>query len=267
MVRGVNDNEVGGIIRYAAENVDVVRGVNFQPVSFTGRIDEKTRLEGRITIPDFIKLVEEQTDGEITKEDFYPVPSVAPISVLVEKLMDDKKPTLSSHQHCGTSTYVFVDEDGKLIPLPRFVDVEGFLEIVKEKIDEIGESKIQTVKVLGEIAVKLPSLIDLDKAPKILNVKKLINLILGILKSDYKSLAELHYHMLMISCMHFMDPYNFDVKRVMRCCIHYATPDDRIIPFCSYNILYRQEIEEKFSIPLDEWRRMHKMGDDDREDY
>ena len=67
--------------------------------------------------------------------------------------------------------------------------------------------------------------------------------------------------------MHFMDPYNFDVKRVMRCCIHYATPDDRIIPFCSYNILYRQEIEEKFSIPLDEWRRMHKMGDDDREDY
>ncbi|AAB98614.1 TPA: radical SAM protein [Methanocaldococcus jannaschii] len=268
LVRGVNDNEVGGIIRYAAENVDVVRGINFQPVSFTGRVDEKTLLEGRITIPDFIKLVEEQTDGEITEEDFYPVPSVAPISVLVEKLTNDRKPTLSSHQHCGTSTYVFVDEDGKLIPITRFIDVEGFLEIVKEKIEEIGKSKMHDVKVLGEIALKLPSLIDLDKAPKSVNIKKIIDLILSVLKSDYSALAELHYHMLMISCMHFMDAYNFDVKRVMRCCIHYATPDDRIIPFCTYNTLHRQEVEEKFSIPLEEWKRMHKIGgEDDREDY
>jgi uncharacterized radical SAM superfamily Fe-S cluster-containing enzyme len=67
--------------------------------------------------------------------------------------------------------------------------------------------------------------------------------------------------------MHFMDAYNFDVKRVMRCCIHYATPDDRIIPFCTYNTIYRQEVEEKFSIPLEEWKKRHKMGEDDREDY
>ncbi|XRP96499.1 tetraether lipid synthase Tes [Methanocaldococcus sp. 16A] len=263
LVRGVNDNEIGGIIRYAAENVDVVRGVNFQPVSFAGRVDERTRLEGRITIPDFIKLVEEQTDGEICEDDFYPVPSVAPISVLVEKLTNDRKPILSSHQHCGASTYVFVDEDGKLIPLPRFIDIEGFFEMVKEKIDEIGKSKIKDVKVLGEIALKLPSLIDLDKAPKSVNIKTIIDLIIGVLKSDYNALAELHYHMLMISCMHFMDAYNFDVRRVERCCIHYATPDNRIIPFCTYNTIYRPEVEKKFSIPLEEWRKMHKMGEDD----
>ncbi len=268
LVRGVNDNEVGGIIKYAAKNVDIVRGVNFQPVSFTGRVDEKTRLEGRITIPDFIKLVEEQTDGEICVDDFYPVPSVAPISVLVEKLTNDKKPVLSAHQHCGTSTYVFVDEDGKLIPLPRFIDVEGFLELVKEKIDEITDSKIHNAKVLGEIALKLPSLIDLSKAPKSINIKTIIELIIGVLKSDYNALAKLHYHMLMISCMHFMDPYNFDIRRVNRCCIHYATPDNRIIPFCSYNTIYRPKIEDKFSIPLKEWKKMHKMGNyGDDEDY
>jgi len=47
--------------------------------------------------------------------------------------------------------------------------------------------------------------------------------------------------------MHFQDPYNFDLERVKRCGIHYATPDGRIIPFCSYNNIYRREIEKKFS--------------------
>ena len=33
LVKGVNDDQVGDIIRFAAKNCDVVRGVNFQPVS------------------------------------------------------------------------------------------------------------------------------------------------------------------------------------------------------------------------------------------
>jgi len=53
---------------------------------------------------------------------------------------------------------------------------------------------------------------------------------------------------LFVGCMHFMDPYNFDLERVERCCIHYATPDLRLIPFCSYNIFHRASVEEKFSI-------------------
>ena len=35
--------------------------------------------------------------------------------------------------------------------------------------------------------------------------------------------------------MHFMDRYNYDIERVQRCCIHYATPDGKLIPFCTYN--------------------------------
>jgi uncharacterized radical SAM superfamily Fe-S cluster-containing enzyme len=52
----------------------------------------------------------------------------------------------------------------------------------------------------------------------------------------------------MVGDMHFMDPYNFDLERVERCGIHYATPDGRIIPFCTMNTLYRPEIEKAFSI-------------------
>ncbi|WP_236610571.1 tetraether lipid synthase Tes [Methanocaldococcus villosus] len=247
LVKDVNDCEVGGIIDYAVKNVDVVRGVNFQPVSFSGRVDEDVLLNGRITIPDFIRLVEEQTS--LTEEDFYPVPSVAPISIFVEKLFNKKKPTLSAHQHCGVATYVFVD-DGKMIPITRFIDVEGFLELIKEYIEELDyNNKLKDIKVVLEIGSKLPSLIDLKNAPKYINIKKIISLIVNILKGDYDALAKFHYNTLMISCMHFMDAYNFDVDRVKRCCIHYAIPDGRIIPFCSYNTIHRKEVEEKFSKP------------------
>ncbi len=50
--------------------------------------------------------------------------------------------------------------------------------------------------------------------------------------------------------MHFMDLYNMDLERTKRCGVHYATPDGRIIPFCTYNTIYREEIEKKFAIPL-----------------
>jgi uncharacterized radical SAM superfamily Fe-S cluster-containing enzyme len=41
-----------------------------------------------------------------------------------------------------------------------------------------------------------------------------------------------------------------DLERIKRCGVHYATPDGRIIPFCTYNTLYRVEVEKKFAMPL-----------------
>jgi len=237
LVKGVNDGEVGDIIRYAVENFDVVRGVNFQPVSFTGRIDEEKRLEGRITIPDFIRLVEEQTEGEITRDDFYPVPVVAPISLLVEKILNRKKPVLGSHQHCGVSTYIFLD-DGRMIPLPRFFDVEGFLEVVREKNEELENGRGKILSLL-DLSIKVLKLIDRDRAPKSINLKSLANIIVDILRGSYNSLVKLHHSVLMLGCMHFMDPYNFDIRRCERCSIHYALPDGRVIPFCTFNTIHR----------------------------
>jgi len=56
--------------------------------------------------------------------------------------------------------------------------------------------------------------------------------------------------------MHFMDPYNFDLERVERCCIHYAVPDGRLIPFCTMNTIHRQSFEKKFSVPIQEWQKI-----------
>ena len=76
LVKGVNDNQLGDIINFAAKNFDVVRCINVQPVSLCGRLPQEEREKMRITIPDFMKAVEEQTNGAIKVSDFYPVPTV-----------------------------------------------------------------------------------------------------------------------------------------------------------------------------------------------
>jgi hypothetical protein len=45
--------------------------------------------------------------------------------------------------------------------------------------------------------------------------------------------------LLRITITSFLDVYNFDVRRVMKCCTHHVLPSGHIIPFCAYNVLYR----------------------------
>ncbi|ADG13145.1 Radical SAM domain protein [Methanocaldococcus infernus ME] len=258
LVRGINDEEVGDIIRYAIDNVDVVRGINFQPVSFTGRINEEERLKWRITIPDFIKLVEEQTEF-LDREDFYPVPSVAKLSALASKLTEVERPTLSCHPCCGVASYLIINkEKNKVVPLTKVVDIDGFLEDVEDLIEKLEEKKMSKLIVKGELLKDLIKHIDLKKLDDI-GYKRLAELILNIIRGDYNSLVKFHYNVVMVGCMHFMDPYNFDIQRVSRCAIHYALPDGKIIPFCSFNTLYREEYEEKYSVPIKEWKHAKGM--------
>jgi len=106
-------------------------------------------------------------------------------------------------------------------------------------------------------AMKLLKYIDEEKMPEGINVKGLIRELLG--KRDRSTLAKFHWQSLYIGTMHFQDLYNYDIQRVMRCGIHYVTPDGRIIPFCAYNTgpTYREEVEKRFSIPLEEWRKKY----------
>jgi hypothetical protein len=42
-----------------------------------------------------------------------------------------------------------------------------------------------------------------------------------------------------VAVIQFLDRYNFDLGTVKRSCIHFATPDGRMIPFDTYNSFYR----------------------------
>ena len=130
IIRGRNDHQIGDIIRYAADHISVIRGVNFQPIAFTGAASEDDIKRERITVPDISAAVESQTNGIIRKSDFYPIPCVIPISDLVEAYTGKPQIRFTAHQHCGAATYVFVTKDG-LVPINRMVDVEQFFDSVE----------------------------------------------------------------------------------------------------------------------------------------
>ena len=69
VVPGVNDGQLGDILRFAAERMPDVRGVHFQPVSYFGRCGLE-RPERPITIPRMLRLIEEQTCGVMRAQDF-----------------------------------------------------------------------------------------------------------------------------------------------------------------------------------------------------
>ena len=68
-----------------------------------------------------------------------------------------------------------------------------------------------------------------------------------------EALAALMHRVVMIGIMHFQDVWNMDLDRIQRCAIHYATPDGKVRSFCTYNNLYRNEVEKKFAISIREW--------------
>jgi uncharacterized radical SAM superfamily Fe-S cluster-containing enzyme len=251
LVKGINEDQIGDIIQFALDNIDVIRGVNFQPVSFAGRTPTDKVEEQRITIDDFMHLVKEQTDCDITEDAFYSASTVAPISDLIAALNGtDEEVTLTCHEHCGVGTYVFKEKDGSVIPITDFIDVDKFMEILENTIPGLEkDSKLSKSKAIAKAVKNLPKTIDTDKSPSYIDITSLLKNI--FIKKDYDALGDFHMNALLISSMHFMDPFNFDQNRVKKCVIHYATPDGRIIPFCSMNNIYREEIEEKCHVPLD----------------
>jgi len=252
LVKNVNDDQLGGMIDFAIRHIGVIRAVNIQPESFCGRTDLQDLQSQRITIPDVLKRIEEQTDGQVGVDDFYPVPFVAPISDFVSAWSERFQVEFTCHPACGAATYIFISGD-KIIPITRFVDAEGFFEYLKEMAEELKEhpGRLTKSKILLKLAKNFGKFVDDETKPEELKIRSLMMSILG--SGTYSALGEFHSKTLMVGIMHFMDPYNLDLQRVSKCAIHYATPDGRIIPFCSYNTIHRAEIEKDLGIPVSEW--------------
>jgi uncharacterized radical SAM superfamily Fe-S cluster-containing enzyme len=246
LVKGVNDHQLGDIINFAVKNFDVVRCINVQPVSLCGRLPQTEREKMRITIPDFMKKVEEQTNGTVKVSDFFPVPSVAIVSKAIGALKGRRYLEFTAHPHCGMATYLFIEND-QIKPITQLANVEKFFESMKNVYTKASE---------GHKTRAYLSLLGSLRHVKLSFMRKLLPI---VTKGDYKSLGDLQRQSLLLTSMHFMDPYNFDLERVQRCLIHYAVPDGRIIPFCTMNSIHRTEVEKKLGVPIKEWKDKHKV--------
>ena len=270
LIRNVNDHEAGAIINFGLNHLDIVRSVNFQPISLVGRVPKKERQRFRITIPGAIKRIEEQTNGVIAMDDWYPIPIAGHIAKFFEAFAG-RRYYMTSHFGCGAATYVFLDED-RVIPISRFLDIEGFVEFLEEKAEEFKKwhhlGRLQKLKLGAQVFLKFKSFYDDKYAPKSFDVLKIMRE--AFTHGTYEALGEFHYKTLFLGMMHFMDEYNYDVERVERCVIHYAMPDGRIVPFCSFNVipeLYRDKVQNQFSYTWEEWKALHPDWEYQKDKY
>ncbi|MEM2937555.1 MAG: radical SAM protein [Candidatus Bathyarchaeia archaeon] len=242
LARGVNDKELGNIIHYAVENHDVVRCVNIQPISMAGRARKEEMRKMRITVPDAIKLIEEQTKGKITTKDWRPVDWPVPISKGMEILKNRPYPEFTMHPMCGAATFIVIEKDGSYKPITQYVDVDKFAEIFWN----IYYSGVKGKRVMAKM--RMLEFLPMVKSPIVRDLLKDV-----ITKGSYEALGKFMRRIIMIGIMHFMDVWNFDLDRAQRCVIHYATPDGKVRSFCTYNSIYRSLVEKQFATPVKDW--------------
>jgi uncharacterized radical SAM superfamily Fe-S cluster-containing enzyme len=245
LMRGFNDQEVGDIIKFAGRNSDIIRGVIFQPVAFTGRASDNPFKDAWRDWR-FVEEVESQTQGQITSSDFFPLSVMVSPIMIMRKFMKKPWPLFSCSPECGVVNWMYVSRNGTIFPINHFVDFDKFFGSIQKTARSV-ESKGQ-LSLLSTLFLAAMRSMNWPLVTKEIGFFTLMKAILRThISPSYQSLGNLRRRIFLLGCMAFMDPYSFDVDRVRRCVVHYVTPDLKIIPFCAYNNVHRVETEEEYA--------------------
>ena len=222
--RGVNEHEVGAIVEFGLRH-PAVFGVMFQPAFRAQRHLPADPLQ-RMTIPDVLKGLEAQTSGKFRLEDFVPVPCCMPT--------------------CNFVTYALLEGE-TVTPIPRVVEVDHYLDYISNRtLPSLDDELLRTLERLWSSSAQVGS----ERSAA--DVHSLIGDSCPACHSRLPLSAhtprDLARHVFMINTRDFMDPWTFNVKNVMKCCVEFLVPDGRMIPFCAYNSVgYREQVTAKLS--------------------
>jgi len=270
IAKGVTDIEVGNIIQFAIDNIDVVRGITFQPVSLCGRISFEERGELRITNADVLKEIENQTGGRISMENaWYPLSTIVEFGRIISYLADVEPIEFTCHPDCGFASYMVVDPDsGEMMPIMEYFEPMKVIDFANRFWAKIKNKEKQPIKLfeglLGDFGKTLDNGLNfLDKTQ--LRARFLLGILQHakkpgklmemfsrvVINGDWESISSFSYGTMLLSSMHFQDAYNMDLERTKRCIVHFgvAMPDDTVkeISFCTMNSIHRPEIEKQIA--------------------
>jgi uncharacterized radical SAM superfamily Fe-S cluster-containing enzyme len=275
IAKGVTDIEVGNIIQFAIDNIDVIRGITFQPVSLCGRIAFEERQDLRITNADVIEEIDKQTGGKISMENaWYPLTTIVEFGRVIAYLADVDPIEFTCHPDCGFATYMVVDPDtNEMVPIMDYFDPLKVIDFANRFWEKIKHKEKQPIKVFENLLGDFGK--TLDKGLNFLDKTQLrARFLLGVLQymkrpgklmelfsrlllnGDWESISSFTHGTLLLSSMHFQDAYNMDVERTKRCIVHFgvAMPDGSVkeLPFCTMNTLHRPHIEKQIAKKLTE---------------
>ena len=241
----VNFDQLGPLVEFAAQR-PWISGLSLQPATYSGRHVLPEQLERRITFPDVVKGLVAQTSGLFAEDDFLPLPC--------------------AHPNCHTLTYAF-RAGSRLIPLTRFINPSDSIDLLANGItftrpkareliekylgrlgccaggncgpagDEAGAGERGGADAGGRVTLTdLPVLRAGDEAGGDPELEEAARVFFTKALSEQLSPRDVFR----ITITSFLDAYNFDLRRLMKCCVHHTLPSGHIIPFCAYNVLYRE---------------------------
>jgi 7,8-dihydro-6-hydroxymethylpterin dimethyltransferase len=270
VVNGVNNEQVGPVVRFAIENADKVTVVAFQPVSFTGRdeeIDDETRHRQRYTLSHLAHDMHDQLGATEPMRDWFPLSAMNPMSDVVDIMLGEKAEfgalKCGCHPNCGIGTVLLVHKQTKqMVPVAEFLDVERLLADLGA-IADAGGSRTQTSLA---IALALLKNFHPEKAPPGYGTVELVRQFMsqigargGSVGASEGDAAEFPWRFLFVAGMWFQDLFNYDFRRTEMCIIPYGTELGEI-SFCAYNtgVGFRQIVEKmKMTASVADWFKEH----------
>jgi 7,8-dihydro-6-hydroxymethylpterin dimethyltransferase len=213
LVKGINTDGIGDLVRQALQLVPVVRGVHFQPVSYFGRFPAHNGDSGRFTLPELMRSLETQTAGLIKVRDF--------------------SPPGTEHAYCSFHATYMYSEDGSLRRLGAGREGSCCSAGVGGTIDAVSRRwKLPLAAHLPDSAQSSQN-VACGNASAPVVVRAEVPLDLDVF------LNEVVTRTFTISAMAFQDAENLDLERLRGCCISIVSPDGNLIPFCAYNLTSR----------------------------
>jgi len=204
LVPGVNTHEIGPILRLALQLSPAVRGVHFQPVGYFGRCPSVPENGQRLTLPDLLRAIEEQTAGLMRAEDFSPPGWENSLCSFHGTFLPKPGGGLQALTGHGSGSCCSSDDSGA--------------HAVSFTARQWSAPSQEQGAASSAPAEPVPLCCDADA------------------ETLDGFLERVKTRLLSVSAMAFQDVWNLDLERTRDCCIHVVAPDGRMIPFCLYNL-------------------------------
>src|SRR5438132_3137003 len=181
IVNTINNDAIGDIVKFAAQNIDKVQTIAFQPVSFTGRdedIADILRITQRYTLAGMTHDLKDQLGGRLQPlRDWYPLSSYSAFTSVMDMLPGADAPwgwsSCNCHPNCGIFTLIVVNKNtGHYSSLFDFFNYEQFMKDVAVITDTARGKKLSYT----QLGMAIMRNFDAGRAPEGFPISQIVNL-------------------------------------------------------------------------------------------
>src|SRR5678816_3836142 len=253
LVNGINNDQVGSIIRFALDNPKKIAFLSFQPVSFTGRDEEITehrRLQQRYTLSHLAHDVKNQVGITEPTRDWFPLSLMGAFADFADLVHGPQaewgQVSCGCHPNCGVGTAVMIDKENKeMRPVPEFLNIPGLVKDM-QKITDAARGKWMSNLMMGLALLKHYNPYKSPSQFTLYELFKKFDKSFGLTGKDYGKVSgdrskddiakrrSDRWNFLFIAGMWFQDLFNYDFRRTEMCIIPCGTQEGEI-SFCAYN--------------------------------